>query len=461
MLKLTGVFRLMLFVVLLCCVYVFPVSALTSEEIVNKSKESIVRILIEVEPGETKLLRNYHIKTEKGSNEPIRIKTGTGFIISADGYILTALNVIFPPQFGSSHPIYVRLPKEGDQLAEVIAKDTDRKIACIKIKKFGLKPLLQLDEVPNVGSDVFTMGFPYAADTSVLTDQEPTFSQGKVGALKQSRQEATFIQINTSINLGNSGGPLLGKDGQVLGIILGSPSPEKADRSPFASNLTKMFFDMFLFDFGRSDVPIGIGFATPTKPVIDMLKSAGIDWQKQVVEQTDIKQPAQAADAVKVNPPVTNGGGGNNILSIVGILLAVALVAIAAFLWKRKNASASQEKTPDSIISSPTALSKKTAVSLGTLRCVEGEFKGKNFSVTDKGLWIGRDAECDIKLKSDVISRKHSWIGPVGADIVVKDVESTNGSFVNGKKVQGMQALNNGDTVSFSKSGQESFQFVD
>lgn len=458
MLKLASIFRSIFFTALLFCVYVFPVSALTSEAIVSKSKESVVRILIEVKPGDTKLLRNYEFKSEKKINEPVRIKSGTGFIISPDGYILTALPVISPS--GLSRNIYVRLPKEGDQLAEVVAKDADRKIACIKIKKFGLKPLLYSEETPKVGSDVFTMGFPYAADTSILTDQEPTFSQGKVGALKQSRQEATFIQTNTSINLGNSGGPLLGAEGQVLGIILGSPqSKESKDGTPLGLglDLTKMFLNMFVFD--KNDVPVGIGFATPTKPIVDMLKSVGIEWQRQVVEPPVVKQPVQATDTGKDKQAIS-GDRGTNILSIIGILFVVTVIVGAAFVWKRKNTTASQEKTPDSMISSPTALSKSTAISLGSLRCSEGEFKGKNFSVTDKGLWIGRSPECDIALKSDVISRKHSWIGPVGADIVVKDVESTNGSFVNGKKVQGMQVLKNGDTVSFSKSGQESFQFI-
>lgn len=419
-------------VALLAGVYVLPASALTSEEIVAQSKGSVVRILVEVKPGDNELLQHYNFKSGRKFKEPIRVKAGTGFIIKEDGYILTAYHVIAP--LGMSPTIYVRLPKEGDQLAEVVAKDPERQIACLKIKKFGLEAMPLVATMPSVGNDVFTIGFPFAADTSEITDQEPTFAEGKIGALKQSRQESTFIQTNAAINLGNSGGPLIGRDGEVLGVIIGS-----ADRS-----LKKIFEGMF----SDTDIPVGIGFGTPSKPVIDMLKAAGIETQPVM--------PVVVTPPIK--PPVTHP---KPVWpwAIAGILLLI--FAAIVLISKKKGQPVDQGKPTDAPIPPQPSFSKSTTISLGTLLCTEGELAGKTFSMTEKGLTIGRDNECDIRLNSEVISRRHSWIGPKGGDITVRDMGSTNGTFVNGKKVEGVLPLQKGDAISLSKSGQEIFQFAD
>ena len=199
--------------------------------------------------------------------------------------------------------------------------------------------------------------------------------------------------------------------------------------------------------FADKDIPVGIGFATPSKPVFDMLKAAGIEI------------PTVISDAGK---GATDGGGIKlgKVLPwlIIGIVVAIALILIAI---SRKRKSAPQEKSPATTIAPQPVFAKNTTISLGTLLCTEGEFAGKTFSLTEKGLTIGRDDECDIKLKAEVISRRHSWIGPKGDDIVVRDMGSTNGTFVNGKKVEGTQALQKGDAVSLAKSGQEIFKFAD
>lgn len=436
---LTRLMRLGCVIVLLCVGYAVPASALTTEEVVAKSKDSIVRILIEVRPGDKGLLQHYNFKGDRRFKEPIRIKAGTGFVIREDGYILTAYHVVSP--LGMSPNIYVRLPKEGDQLAEIVAKDPERQIACIKIKRFNLKPLALSEVMPKVGGDVFTMGYPFAADTSEITDQEPTFTEGKVGALKQSRQESSFIQTNAAINLGNSGGPLLGREGQVVGVIIGS-----ADRT-----LKKLFEGLF----AEKDIPVGIGFATPCKPTLDMLKAAGIEVAAAKAT------PGPVAGPSAVEPDKAKAAGEKHGVLPVVIAGCLALLLLAALVLKKLGKSAPEEKAAPAPIQPQPDFPKNTTISLGTLICTEGELAGKTFPMTGNGLTIGRDNECDIMLSAEVISRRHSWIGPKGGDIAVRDMGSTNGTFVNGQKVEGTLILKSGDSVSLSKSGQEIFQFAD
>lgn len=441
----TKYMRWVLPVIFLLIAYGLPAVAATTEDVVTNSKPAIVRILIEVKPGDNDLLQFYNFKSGRKLQEPVRVKAGTGFIINENGYILTAYHVIYP--LGKSPTIYVRLPKEGDQLAEVVATDRERQLACIRIKKFGLPFLPFVQEMPSVGSDVFTMGFPFAADTSELTDQEPTFTEGKVGALKQSRQEATFIQTNAAINLGNAGGPLLSSDGKVLGVIIGS-----ADRS------LKKLFEVI---FAETDIPVGIGFAAPSKPSIDMLKAAGIDFSlasSGVKQPEQPVQPAQPAAAPPPNPADTKKDK-TNLTGIIALVAGMLVLGVVVFFMLSRKGKSPSVKIEPSTTFSPVSPSRNTTISLGALRCSDGEYAGKVFPVTETGLSIGRGEDNDIHLDSEVISRKHAWIGPSGAEMVAKDLGSTNGTYVNGKRIQGSHPLQKGDIISLSKSGQESFLF--
>jgi len=77
---------------------------------------------------------------------------------------------------------------------------------------------------------------------------------------------------------------------------------------------------------------------------------------------------------------------------------------------------------------------------------VEGPHAGKTFRLTSEAV-IGRDPSCDIALPEDVkASRTHARIRREGTGFVIEDAGSTNGTFVNGRRVQ-KQALVPGDTV--------------
>lgn len=443
-------------VALLAGVYVLPASALTSEEIVAKSKGSVVRILVEVKPEDKKLIDYYGLKDVR---KTIRHKAGSGFIVNKDGYIVTSYLVLPPSEALRKQKVYVRLPKEGDQLAVEVTNDPDRQIACFRIKKSDLAPLSLTAEEPKVGNDVYAMGFPYAAVTSEITDQEPTFTEGKIGALKQTQQESTLVQTNAAINYGSTGGPLLNSDGQVVGVIIGT-----ADKSLRNRNIKKSLEGML----ADKDIPVGISFATPSKLLSDMLLAAGIDTPPAVATAPVVTPPGPAVnnDKIKPNDPNTEPGGDTKKTSkgdiwlwgVVAVMVLLFGVVGAASILRKPTP---QEKSPDLPIPPQPSFSKSTTISLGTLLCTEGELAGKTFSMTEKGLTIGRDNECDIRLNSEVISRRHSWIGPKGGDIAVRDMGSTNGTFVNGKKVEGVLPLQKGDAISLSKSGQEIFQFAD
>ena len=137
---------------------------------------------------------------------------GSGFVIKADGFILTNAHVV-----NGADKINVRL-KDGRNLpGKLIGADEKTDIAIIKVDAAGL-PVATLanSDTVRVGEIVFAIGAPYNLDY--------TFTAGIVSAKGRNRLNVTpdgyedFIQTDASINPGNSGGPLVNLDGQVIGM---------------------------------------------------------------------------------------------------------------------------------------------------------------------------------------------------------------------------------------------------
>lgn len=66
---------------------------------------------------------------------------------------------------------------------------------------------------------------------------------------------------------------------------------------------------------------------------------------------------------------------------------------------------------------------------------LSGAHKGRSFDIggNDKGLFIGRQSVCDIQLQDKRVSGRHAWIGIVDGKAILRDLKSTNGTYVNAK----------------------------
>ncbi|MCM8594446.1 DegQ family serine endoprotease [Accumulibacter sp.] len=134
---------------------------------------------------------------------------GSGFVVSADGYILTNAHVV-----DSADEILVRLTDKREFKARVIGADKRTDVALIKIEASGL-PAVRFGD-PNllkVGEWVVAIGSPFGFDNSVTA--------GIVSAKGRSLPQENyvpFIQTDVAVNPGNSGGPLFNMRGEVVGI---------------------------------------------------------------------------------------------------------------------------------------------------------------------------------------------------------------------------------------------------
>jgi hypothetical protein len=142
-----------------------------------------------------------------------RVGSGSGFIVSSDGYIVTNHHVI-----DGVNVIKVKIKGQAKLLdAKVVRLDKRNDLAILKIDGSGFKPMLiQASTSIKRGEKVYAMGFPQVDIQGV----EPKLTDGIISSLSGIRDEPTSFQITNPIQPGNSGGPLFTEDGRVIGVIV-------------------------------------------------------------------------------------------------------------------------------------------------------------------------------------------------------------------------------------------------
>jgi serine protease Do len=172
-----------------------------------------------------------------------RQSLGSGFIVSADGYVVTNVHVV-----RGAGEIVVRLADHSEHRARLVGADARTDIALLKIEAGGLPTLAFGDsDRLQVGEPVMAIGNPFGLEQTVTT--------GIVSAKERfigTGPYDDFIQTDASINPGNSGGPLVDSRGALVGINTAI--------------------------FSQTGGSVGIGFAIPVsiaKEVLPQLRAAG------------------------------------------------------------------------------------------------------------------------------------------------------------------------------------------
>lgn len=139
--------------------------------------------------------------------EEVRRGEGSGFILSADGYVMTNAHVVE----GASE-VYVTLTDRREFKAKLIGADERTDVALVKIEATSL-PALKTGDVSRlrVGEWVVAIGSPFGLENTVTA--------GIVSAkARETGSDVPFIQTDVAVNPGNSGGPLINVRGEAVGI---------------------------------------------------------------------------------------------------------------------------------------------------------------------------------------------------------------------------------------------------
>jgi serine protease Do len=145
-----------------------------------------------------------------------RENSGSGFIVSRDGYILTNDHVV-----DGSDKVTVRLLDRREFQAKVVGTDPNTDLAVLKIDATNLTPApLGDSEAARVGEWVLAVGNPLGENLTFTVTSGIISAKGRSLALPNvsDRSIQDFIQTDAAINPGNSGGPLVSVRGQVIGV---------------------------------------------------------------------------------------------------------------------------------------------------------------------------------------------------------------------------------------------------
>jgi serine protease Do len=172
---------------------------------------------------------------------------GSGFIISADGYVVTNNHVVSPTGRGTVEEITVTMPDGTEYSAELVGADAQSDLAVLKISRGEPFPFVEFGDSAQSrpGDWVVAIGNPFGLGGTVTSGIISAVyrNTGQGGAYDR------YIQTDASINRGNSGGPLFDMQGNVIGINNAIFSP--------------------------SGGSVGIGFAIPAEiaaPIVEQLR---------------------------------------------------------------------------------------------------------------------------------------------------------------------------------------------
>lgn len=217
--------------------------------------------------------------------------SGSGFVISRDGYILTNHHVV-----DQASEIQVLFSDRREYQATVIGTDRRSDLALLKIDAKGLDALVFADsDNLKVGEWVLAIGSPFGLDYSVTAGV--VSAKGRSLPTEQGENYVPFIQTDVAINPGNSGGPLFNLKAEVVGIN---------------SQI-----------FSRTGGSIGLSFSIPSnvaQRVVGQLKANGVvqrgwlgvaiqDVNKALAQSLELDKPRGALiNAVEIDSPADKGG---------------------------------------------------------------------------------------------------------------------------------------------------------
>jgi S1-C subfamily serine protease len=242
---------------------------------------------------------------------------GSGFLISADGKILTNSHVV-----ANEHQLEVTLPDQSHYKARLLSRDESNDVALLQIDPRTKLPSLHLGDSDGlqVGQKVLAIGNPFGLEGTLTTGI--VSSLGRTIRGENERTLEGLIQTDAAINPGNSGGPLLDSAGNVVGIntaILGPNGGNIGIGFAMPINRAKLMMDDF--QAGRKRPKLGVSVVQVSGDYADALNLPSRGGL--LIQEVDADSPASRAGLRGGKQEVQIGNaqvlvGGDLIMSIDG-----------------------------------------------------------------------------------------------------------------------------------------------
>ncbi|MGQ0793226.1 MAG: trypsin-like peptidase domain-containing protein [Deltaproteobacteria bacterium] len=376
----------------------------------------------------------------------------------------------YPAEIKAFSPPLSQLPGKVSYPGASEKVETGKDVAVLKIEGRNL-PTVPLGDSANLqlGEPIYVIGFPGVvfdqAYLSQKTQLDATVSSGQVSGAKLDVKGTPVIQTDAPVTWGNSGGPAFNAKGEVIGIptfisisqSTGTPQAIQGFNFLVPVNTAKEFVRTSGVDLAQPSLfnklwyeALGLYAKGQYRETL-----AKLDEVMRILPNQPDARKLQVASQERIANQPQQSGGKSMVKVAAPILLMIVVVAVLAYVAQSRKKSKGGEYQPSA---AETTAPSKTYKAAGLL-ISEG---GKSHQITGSGIKIGRDPNKNqIVIDNDGVSREHAWVGAEGGGVVVRDLNSLNGTYINstaGNRVKS-EPLREGDVVIIGKGKFASFTY--
>jgi S1-C subfamily serine protease len=335
-------------------------------------------------------------------------------------------------------------------------------LALLRVARKNL-PVLQLgdSDVVRVGDTIWSIGYPEVASStdeviggwlSRESDLEATLANGTITAIKSDITNTRVFQSNVGIYRGNSGGPAVNRDAEVIGISTWGHRDAEQIKFLVPINVAKKFLND-----GRVPYNLEGEFNRHWSKALDA--AANGNWSGANGEWV------QATTLFRNSPDLIRFGHDTEralqsmplwrrhpiAMGAVGIAALGVIVALAIPLAARRRAPKEPPLPPRTVetMVAPLGGASRGSSLLGRFTFLNGDRVGERLGLGGSGIRIGRESTiCEIVLENPKVSRLHAEVVSIDGKVLLIDRNSSNGTYVNDQKID-KRFLKDGDIIYF------------
>jgi S1-C subfamily serine protease len=373
---------------------------------------------------------------------------------------LDTVNVVNEIELSNGEKLPFKVIRYSPSLSE---RGTD--LALVKIDRKSL-PVIQLgdSDVTRVGDSIWSVGYPAVASStddviggwlSRDSDLEATFNPGTITAIKRNVNNTPVFQSNVAIYRGNSGGPAVNREGDVVGISTWGHTDAEQIKFLVPVNLAK---DLL----AQSQIPVNVqgDFNRYYGAALDEAydgKWADANQNLTAASKLfpnspdllrfrrDTERALKGLPFWRLHPIATSIG-----ISAVALALSGCIVLVAGN--RRRFPKDVAKASTAEVMISPNGRDHVEAITsriLGKFTILNGERAGQKLGLGGSGIRIGRESSiCEIVLENPKVSRLHAEVVSIDGKVLLIDRNSSNGTYVNDQKID-KRFLRDGDIIYF------------
>jgi hypothetical protein len=283
------------------------------------------------------------------------------------------------------------------------------------------------------------------------SDLEATFNPGTITAIKKNAANLPVFQSNVAIYRGNSGGPAVNRDGEVIGVSTWGHVNAEQIKFLVPINAAKA-----LMETAGVKANVEGEFSRSYRQALDAAAAGRWETARKYLASAsrlfpsspdlvrfrrDAERAAAAAPFWQRHAAVAFVGGGALLAAAVGS------VAVVAGSRRRRAPKEVPMAGPESLVLPSDNAAAPSA--LGRFTILNGERAGEKLGLGGSGIRIGREsAICEIVLQNPKVSRLHAEVVSIDGKVLLIDRNSSNGTFVNDQKID-RKFLEDGDIIHF------------